>query len=260
MILKIFYLFLIFVKIIETTIGYELVKAINLGGEAVEDSKGINYLKDPVADFEYNYGNFDVTGVPEMDKIIYQTMNSYKKIDISLPVTGDGLYLLIMKFMESLDYNNFMKSYLNGHKIFEKFYVYKIAGESVAYDEHVFFTVCGNQLQYKNDNSIIVNNQINLNIACDSDGCEDDEEKYARVSAYVLIKGDVETYEIINGSGGSINKEHLTHKCNSPPKKTKVGGALVVNIYFSDLTIFYNPVQNEGPTSSEKIMPTMIEL
>jgi hypothetical protein len=53
-----------------------------------------------------------------------------------------------------------------------------------AYDEYVGFNVCGNRLNYKNDYSLINNNNIDLALSVENGGI---------ISAFALLKGAFHT-------------------------------------------------------------------
>jgi hypothetical protein len=87
--------------------SFELIYAINAGGDQHTDIDGIHYSKDNTNggwanlhtrnDTEKNYYN-----VPTKDEIMYHTAMVVREpsFGFDLPVKGDGKYWLLLKFME----------------------------------------------------------------------------------------------------------------------------------------------------------------
>uniref|UniRef100_A0A182SZI0 Malectin domain-containing protein n=1 Tax=Anopheles maculatus TaxID=74869 RepID=A0A182SZI0_9DIPT len=85
---------------------FNVIYAINAGGDAHTDSNGIYYLGDPLkgkVGTESDYGRqlLTINRVNKHDEILYQTERyHHDTFGYDIPVSGDGQYVLILKFCE----------------------------------------------------------------------------------------------------------------------------------------------------------------
>jgi hypothetical protein len=148
--------------------AYEVIYAVNLGGDAFVDSEGISYEPDEnKVGYKNNWSKLNLTSAPEGDRILYQTYRSSSTLPFGydMPVPEDGHYVLIIKMgiiTNSVD-SYIFNAYLNdNHTILSNFDQVKIAGGYPAHDEYIYFTICrrtllnGNQMSKVNDNKIRV--------------------------------------------------------------------------------------------------------
>jgi hypothetical protein len=147
--------------------GEEVLYAVNLGGEAHEDSNGILYQKDLSSHRTYTFYD-NIAGASAQDQPIYQTIFYGSKLMLDLPITGNGDYKLILKFAEDVlaeDVNRIMNVFINQvHHVVDKLNVYTYVGLFAAYDRIIQFSVLNNKLTWNNKVSTIINNQIKFEL------------------------------------------------------------------------------------------------
>jgi hypothetical protein len=144
-----------------------MVYAVNYGGSAMTDTYGVQYK-------EYkNCPNIDklgslYTNVPKADQTLYDRYCSGINLNFQIPLSGSGKYLMILKFIPFASNPAYAVdiSLNKKHQIWTNKNTYNIVGDSgvIAYDEYVVFSVCGDEIQYKDTYSTIVNSKIDLNI------------------------------------------------------------------------------------------------
>jgi hypothetical protein len=168
-----------------------MVYAVNYGGSAMTDSFGVQY-KEYKKCLNEKWGQS--TNVPKADQNLYDTYCFGKSLNFQIPLSGSGKYLMILKFIP------LGTSILNGanislnkkHQIWTNKNTYNIVGDSgvIAYDEYVVFSVCGDELQYKNTYSTIVNSKIDLDITSVN------QNYYSQISALVLFKNNIYNFKV----------------------------------------------------------------
>jgi hypothetical protein len=182
-------LILICVQYLFNAKAYEVIYAVNVGGDAFNDSEGISYEPDEnKVGSKYKTSILNLTSAPEADRLLYETRrtSSILPFGYDMPVPEDGHYVLIIKMgisTESVGFTVF-NAYLNdNHTILSNFDQVKIAGGYPAHDEYIYFTICrrtlmnGNQMSKVNDNKIRVEFKPVTN--------------YPSISAILLIKGRI---------------------------------------------------------------------
>ncbi|XP_031624762.1 malectin-A [Contarinia nasturtii] len=151
--------------------GYEVLYAINAGGDAFTDSHGIFYDGDPLDGKIGTASDFGkslrIGRVPEEDELIYQTERYHTdSFHYDIPVPTDGEYILVLKFSEVYFTNADMKVFdvvLNSaHTIVKKLDIFKHVGKGVAHDEVIYFTVSRGILHLDGDESRVRNGQVRL--------------------------------------------------------------------------------------------------
>lgn len=151
--------------------GYEVVHAINAGGDAFTDSHGIFYEADPLEGkigIASDFGKqMRIGRVRDGDEPLYQTERYHTTtFHYEIPLDGDGEYALILKFSEvyftSANQKVFDVVLNSAHTIVEKLDIFKHVGKGVAHDEVIYFTVARGVLHYDRDESRIRNNQVRL--------------------------------------------------------------------------------------------------
>lgn len=127
-----------------------VIYAINAGGESFVDSSGIHYERDPLmgkVGTASDYGKQLLIGrVHPDDQILYQTERyHHNTFGYDIPISGDGDYVLVLKFCEVYFNAPNMKVFdvvLNGdHTIVSELDIYDKVGRGVAHDEYVSFNV-----------------------------------------------------------------------------------------------------------------------
>jgi hypothetical protein len=167
--------------------GYDILLAVNCGGDSHTDSNGIDYEpSDPLECNPSSSLNPWLPNVPKADVILYRTF-CYRGRDATfeLPIKGNGKYLLLIKlnphgreFTVSLNYK---------HKIFTKNDIDNIEDDDNGYDHYTYFSVCENKLYYKDETSKIgSSSKVDMNTGL-----------YTAISAFALMKGDVENFPIL---------------------------------------------------------------
>jgi Malectin domain len=172
------------------SLGYEIHYAVNFGsGGGFNDSQGIVYEKE-ASSYTKSMTSTKISGTNDHDQKLYQ---SYSQSGSSLlyyisDVKEPGQYLLVFK--QFADASRAFNMILNGvHQAVTKLTVYNEVGTYTAYDEYVYFSVCNDQLLYKNQKSAIMNNKISVEFKMVSGS-------YVYMSAMLLVRGDVENFPI----------------------------------------------------------------
>jgi hypothetical protein len=160
--------------------GEEVLYAVNLGGEAHEDSNGILYQKDILSHNKYTIKNKNIEGASAQDQPIYKTIFYDNKLMLDLPIKGNGDYKLILKFAEDTDYRK-MDVFINQvHHVVEKLSVLTYVAKYTAYDRIIQFSVFNNKLTWNNQVSTIIDNKIKFMLTCTN--------TYAQISAVAWTK------------------------------------------------------------------------
>jgi hypothetical protein len=114
-----------------------------------------------------------------------------------------------------------------------------------AYDEYVGFNVCGNRLNYKNDYSLIDNNNIDLALSVENGGI---------ISAFALLKGAFHNYPV-QTIAKNFNRDDFVQlaKFVCKGKEERDGKAMTItsisviqhNYYLQNSTITFNIFLNK---------------
>jgi Malectin domain len=167
---------------------YEVITAINVGGEAHVDSFGIYYEKD-----NSNQGNafycdryLSVSGlVSPKDEYIYK---SYRQnlLNYDLKIKDDGDYLMILKFLQcELAYpgERAMSVKLNArHTVIRNMDITAKVGVGAALDVFVPFRICNGQVHLNYEISQVFGNNLRVELI--------NERGTETLSGLVVIKGD----------------------------------------------------------------------
>lgn len=147
----------------------KVVHAINCGGYPYTDKAGISYSSDKFYDGgkTSDYGmNYDISNTDDM--IIYQTERwSSGTITYSLPLKGDGIYTLILKFSEVYFTRANEKVFdiaLGKKTVVKNLDIYEKVGKGNAYDEYVEFILKNNKIYFNGNecNYAYENEQLKL--------------------------------------------------------------------------------------------------
>ena len=147
----------------------KVVHAINCGGYPYTDKAGISYSSDKFYDGgkTSDYGmNYDISNTDDM--IIYQTERwSSGTITYSLPLKGDGIYTLILKFSEVYFTRANEKVFdiaLGKKTVVKNLDIYEKVGKGNAYDEYVEFILKNNKVYFNGNecNYAYENEQLKL--------------------------------------------------------------------------------------------------
>ena len=147
----------------------KVVHAINCGGYPYTDKAGISYSSDKFFDGgkTSDYGmNYDISNTDDM--IIYQTERwSSGTITYSLPLKGDGIYTLILKFSEVYFTRANEKVFdiaLGKKTVVKNLDIYEKVGKGNAYDEYVEFILKNNKIYFNGNecNYAYENEQLKL--------------------------------------------------------------------------------------------------
>lgn len=170
--------------------AHNVIYAINAGGDEVTDSNGIHYSRDPLkgkVGTESDYGRqlLSINRVSKQDEILYQTERyHHDTFAYDLPVSGDGQYVLILKFCEVYFNGPNMKVFdvlLDHHLIISDLDIYSLVGKGTAHDELVFFSVSRGRLYLKDKQSEIRGSKLKLEFV---KGYKDNP----KINAILLIK------------------------------------------------------------------------
>lgn len=161
------HLILLFYTVAGTCItanAYEVIYAVNAGGDAFTDENQIHYIADPLNDKIGTASDFgkqlNIGRVSQSDESLYQTERYHTStFGYDIPIAGDGEYALALKFSEVYFTAPHMKVFdvvLNGeHTVVEQLDIYQNVGKGVAHDEIVLFTISRGRLYYKEEESDI---------------------------------------------------------------------------------------------------------
>jgi hypothetical protein len=181
-----------------TATGQNVIWAINAGGDAHIGAHGIAYQKDTSTDgLVQNYGtNITIERVTPEDAVLFTSIRyDSSKFGYKIPLTGNGEYLLVLKFAENKEdaaaEHRLINVVLNKkHQVITGLDVFKKVGKYNAYFEYVYFKIEENILHYKSELSKIVDGNLRLEFL------KNKGEPF--VSAIVLYGGDVETVQHLN--------------------------------------------------------------
>ena len=85
------------------TLGFEVLFAVNCGGDAHIDSSGVKFQKDSLSiGISSDYGkSLLIQRIDPRDQILYQTERYHTStFGYDLPTKDDGNYVLVLKFSE----------------------------------------------------------------------------------------------------------------------------------------------------------------
>lgn len=205
-------LFYLFAGNCITANAYEIIYAVNAGGDAFTDENKIHYIADTLRDKIGTASDFgkqlSIGRVPQWDEYLYQTERYHTStFGYDIPIAGDGEYALVLKFSEVYFGAPNMKVFdvvLNGeHTIVEQLDIYQNVGKGVAHDEIVYFTISRGRLYYKEEESEIRSGgRIRVEFV---KGSRDNP----KINAIVLFKGSARELDAIPKlSPIEKNREH----------------------------------------------------
>ncbi|XP_059616630.1 malectin [Phlebotomus argentipes] len=175
--------------------AYDVIYALNAGGESHSDRHGITYERDPLMGkvgtaSDYGKNIHMIARIADADKILYQTERYHtSNFGYDIPLAGDGEYVLVLKFSEVYFNAPNMKVFdvvLNGeHTVVSDLDIFQQVGRGTAHDEYVYFSVSRDRLYYKEDESEIRDNRVRVEFI---KGFRDNP----KINALALLKGDLE--------------------------------------------------------------------
>lgn len=235
--------------LLNTTQAYEVVYAVNAGGEEFTDSAGVHYLRDPlVVGTASDYGkNLMISRVPQKDEILYQTERYHTStFGYDLPAHTDGEYALVLKFCEVYFNAPNLKVFdviLNGdHTVVSDLDIYALVGKGAAHDEYIYFSISGGKLYFREEESEIRNGKIRVEFI---KGYRDNP----KINAIALLKGDVENIpKLAPLSDSESTTEPFEAQIPeepekpSPPKQRKTSGPKQPNPYSLDDSSMMLPI------------------
>lgn len=177
--------------------SYEIIYAINCGSSEHTKINGISYDRDPLTDrigIASDYGKqlMMIGRVSQNEEILYQTERyAINTFGYDLPVSGDGEYLLVLKFCEVYFNGPNMKVFdvvLNAeHTAISDLDIFQQVGKGVAHDEYIYYTISRGKLFYKEEESEIRGGKVRVEFI---KGYRDNP----KINAIVLVKGDVQNF------------------------------------------------------------------
>jgi Malectin domain len=207
------------------SLGYEIHYAVNFGNlGGFNDSQGIVYEKE-ASSYSKTMTSSKISGTNDHDLKLYQYCNydSSSMMYYISDVKESGQYLLVFKqFADS--HHKMLNMILNGqHQAVTKLSIYDQVGHHAAYDEYVYFSVCNDQLLYKNQKSAIKNNKISVEF-------QNINGSYVYMSAMILVRGDVENFPIPSSLLYRLSKDaeisqlyqQLMHSCVKKPTDVEI--------------------------------------
>jgi hypothetical protein len=224
----------VFLAVISVTLGYEVLHAVNFGENGQQtDSNGLVYQA--YSGCDVNSINF-VDGTLAQNAPIYSHYCRQQIITSEMPIFDmkDGSYLLVLRLIELYPYNRASVQF-NGHKHLEIFSFFDVVGAHHAYDEHIYFSICDRQVLYMSEKSAVQDNKLSITM-------EKISGDFARLSAMVLVRGDVENFPKLASSPNSTESESskmalTTHRCGNDNNNKSIinHGTMNINININRL-------------------------
>lgn len=178
--------------------SYNILYAINCGSNGPIKINDILYDRDPLTDrvgIASDYGKqlMMIGRVSQEEEILYQTERyATTTFGYDLPVSGDGEYLLVLKFCEVYFNGPNMKVFdvvLNAeHTAVPDLDIYQQVGKGVGHDEYIYFTISRSRLFFKEEESEIRGGKVRVEFI---KGYRDNP----KINAILLLKGDVENFQ-----------------------------------------------------------------
>lgn len=238
--------------------AYEVIYAVNAGGEAFTDVNNIHYEPDPctvgtASDFGTQLLTIHrVTSKP--DAYLYQTERYHTaNFGYDIPIAGEGDYALVLKFCEVYFNEPNQKIFdvvLNGaHTVVKRLDIFDEVGKGVAHDEIVYFTISRGKLYFKEEESEIRSNRMRIEfVKLNRDN--------PKINAFVLFKGDLKGIPTLppledfisddlpttEGSKLSDDIEEMKIEKEQPPRARKTSGPKHQNPYTMDDSTVMLPV------------------
>jgi Malectin domain len=184
---------IVFVQLLIVTLvsAYEVISAINCGGTDFVDTDGHQYSKDTnfssgsiTSNWASSMTMGDVSSVNRPLYLYFRFSRVSTVLTYRVPVTGDGTYVLILKFSDT---DNSREKYhvfnvtINGQPILEYFDIYQMSGKGI-YDAVIKFQVCDGFLVLPSMEPTPVSNMLELGFH--------PVTLVATIDAILLLKGD----------------------------------------------------------------------
>lgn len=245
--------------------AYEVVYAVNAGGEEFTDSAGVRYQRDPLTvgtASDYGKNLLMIGRVEQKDELLYQTERYHTStFGYDLPANSDGEYVLILKFCEvyfNAPNQKVFDVVLNGdHTVVSDLDIFALVGKGAAHDEYIYFSISGGKLYFKEEESEIRNGKIRVEFI---KGYRDNP----KINGIALLRGDVENIPKLppltaknTGDGGTgaaetdtvdesfeapVPTEEVVEKPATAQKQRKTSGPKQPNPYSLDDSSMMLPV------------------
>jgi Malectin domain len=145
--------------------GLTVVYAINLGGDAITTTSGINYQAGKDSGLFYTF-NVNYKGVDAADLPLYQSLQgSVSPFAITIPITGDGWYGLVihMAVPASVTQAFAQNVYLNQNLlVLSSFDPVRECGGGNVCNRVIYFSVCRGVITYKGKKSAFTGSSLVL--------------------------------------------------------------------------------------------------
>jgi hypothetical protein len=200
----------VLLAVISVTLSYEVLHAVNFGHNGQQtDSNGLVYQAHSGCGWIFVQ---TINGTLPQNIPIYSHFCGDEIITSEMPILDmkNGSYLLVLRLFE-FEAAGRVSVQFNGHKHLENFSFYNAVGANHAYDEHIYFSICDEQVLYKTEKSAVQGNKLRITMKLIT-GVR------ARLSAMVLVRGDVENFPKLasspNSAESELSKMALTmHRC-----------------------------------------------
>jgi Malectin domain len=214
----------VFVQLLIVTFvsAYEVISAINCGGADFVDTDGHKYSKDTnfssgsiTTNWASSMTMGDVSSVNRPLYLYFRYTSAPTVLTYRVPVTGDGTYVLILKFSDT---DNSREKYhvfnvtINGQPILEYFDIYQMSGKGI-YDAVIKFQVCDGFLVLPSMEPTPVSNMLELGFH--------PVKQVASVDAILLLKGDSGESISLTSSPSKVSPIKFDRElCGPPPSPT----------------------------------------
>jgi hypothetical protein len=223
----------VLLAVISVTLGYEVLHAVNFGHNGQQtDSNGLVYQAPDDDGCAWWFVDETIYGTLAQNEPLYSHFCGDIKITSEIPILDmkDGSYLLVLRLIEMFDSGRITVQF-NGHKHLEHFSFHNTDRNIHAFDEHIYFSICGEQVLYKSEQSAVQDNKLRLIV-------ESIAGNLSMLSALVLVRGDVENFPKLASNPNSTESEWskwavTTHRCgndNNCHKSIINHGTMNINI------------------------------
>jgi hypothetical protein len=148
--------------------SFQVIYAVNVGGEQHTTANGMTYEKDPGGP-GYIADHGTIGGIPYDEGVIYKTLKHLDDpITYQVPVVGDGKYLIIFKFHEVLDpslargKDRKINIDANNIRIVDQLNLYRDHGAKVPVEIHRHVTVKQGRVHHGGQSAPINYNKIGV--------------------------------------------------------------------------------------------------
>lgn len=164
--------------------------AINCGGDAVTSASGIRYIEDKyyTGGETSNFGKDSEIKQTNDPEVYYTERWSKDDFSYSIPIKGEGSFVLILQFSEVYFTSKNEKVFdveVNGEKVVKDLDIFDQVGKNAAYDEFI-------PLEIKKGDLIIKNKKVDFDGKTLNIKFLKKEKDNPKINGIILVKGTIE--------------------------------------------------------------------